>query len=526
LEALDKSLAGQAGNKMANLGEVKNHLGLSVPEGFVITAAAYERVMEFNRLPEEINRRIQSLDPADIAGLHEVSSEIQQLILRAAMPPEVEEAVLSAYRQLMQKTGPGTRVSLRSSALGEDAQGASFAGQYRSVLNVDAEYLILSYKEVLASKYSVPAMAYRLNKGFLDEDIIMCVGCMAMVRAAAGGVMYTADPGDPQKKRILINAVLGLGKAVVDGSLIPDLLVVDKEDPDRIVEKEVRRKTRKTAAHPEEGTYLEVLAESEQQVPAISDEQAQALARTALDLEMHFGCPQDIEWAVLADGSIQILQSRPLLIPREQAGLAERPVRPGPEQPPILEGGITASPGAACGPVFLVETTVDMLRFPPGAVLVARIPLPQWAALLSRAVAVVTEEGALTGHLAAVAREFKIPALMAAQGAGKILRQGELITVEADQRRIYAGRVEALLSQRAAKASPMKGSPVYRRLENILKLIAPLNLTDPESENFRPAGCRTLHDIIRFAHEMSLQELFEGNKGPDFSQAMAKKLDS
>ncbi len=140
-----------------------------------------------------------------------------------------------------------------------------------------------------------------------------------------------------------------------------------------------------------------------------------ALAEMALRLESHFGCPQDIEWAIQTDGSFQILQTRPLLILGKETPPAEAVSTPPIEQPVILEGGITASPGVACGPAFLIETTVDMLQFPPGAVLVARIPLPQWAALLSQAAAVVTDQGALTGHLAAVAREFKVPALMGTQ---------------------------------------------------------------------------------------------------------------
>ncbi len=101
---------------------------------------------------------------------------------------------------------------MRSSALGEDAREASFAGQYRSILNVSPEYLILSYKEIVASKYSVPAMTYRLNKGFLDEEIIMCVGCMAMIEAEAAGVMYSTDPGGIGRQEIVINAVFGSGK--------------------------------------------------------------------------------------------------------------------------------------------------------------------------------------------------------------------------------------------------------------------------------------------------------------------------
>ncbi len=524
LEVVVKGMADQTGNKMANLGEVRNQLGLPVPEGFVITASANDFFLGKNNLQDEINRRIQFLEPSDIAQLHETSSEIQKSIINAVLPHELEEAILSAYQDLIKKTGTGTRVSMRSSALGEDARESSFAGQYRSLLNVSQEYLILSYKEILASKYSVPAMAYRLNKGFLDEDIIMCVGCMAMIEAEAAGVMYSTDPGNREEKGIIINAVLGLGKSVVDGSLIPDLFVIDREDTKHLIKKEIQEKTKKFVCDPEEGVCLETLVESGEKHPAITDKQAEVLAEMALRLESHFECPQDIEWALQADGAFQILQSRPLMILGRESQQEESLSFSRVEQPVLLEGGITASPGVACGPAFLIETTVDMLQFPPGAVLVARNPLPQWAALLNQSSAVITDQGALTGHLAAVAREFKVPALMGTQTAFTTIHGGDLITVDATGHKIYAGKVESLLSKTPPKSSPMKGSPVYRSLEKILKLIAPLNLTDPEWGNFTPECCQTLHDIIRYAHEMSLRELFDVKKDISISEKFTKKL--
>jgi pyruvate,water dikinase len=527
LESLTRDTAGQAGNKMANLGEVKNLAGLPVPEGFVITASAFAYFLENTRLQDEINRRIQFLDSSNIAQLHETSAEIQKLIVKALLPVDLEDAILSAHHDLMKKTKAGTHVSMRSSALGEDAQDASFAGQYRSILNVSPEYLILSYKEILASKYSVPAIAYRLNKGFLDEDIIMCVGCMAMIEAEAAGVMYSNDPADIRVQEIVINAALGLGKAVVDGSLIPDLFLLDKKNPERLIKKEIQKKTKKIVCHPEEGVCLEIMVDTDSMKPAISDEQARQLAQMALHLEAHFGCPQDIEWAIGTDGLIRILQSRPLLVLGSE--IAEpTPITPhdqtGKKLAVILEGGITASPGVAFGPAYLVETTLDMLQFAPGSVLVAKNPLPQWAALLNNTVAVVTEQGALTGHLAAVAREFKIPALMGVQGAFQKIHSGDLITIDANHRTIYAGRADDLLARVATKSSLMKGSPVYQALENILKHVAPLNLTDPEASQFSPQECRTLHDIIRFAHEMSMRELFDKDKVTELPDKMAKKL--
>lgn len=524
LEAVDKEMADQAGSKMANLGEIKNRIGLSVPEGFVITSAAYERFLEHNRLQDEVNRRIQSLEPANIARLHETSADIQKLIINAPLPPELEEAIWQTYQDVMKKVGAGVNVSMRSSAIGEDTKEASFAGQYRSVLNVSPEYLILSYKEILASKYSVPAIAYRLNKGFRDEDIIMCVGCMAMVNAKSGGVMYSTDPANIRHECIIINAVWGLGKSVVDGSITPDLFVLSKEDPKTMLKKEISAKGQKFVCHAEEGICRMEVVEKEKDDPAITDEQAYLLAELALRLEKYFGCPQDIEWAIEPDGSIRILQSRPLMVLGQELAVPEEIAESKVDLPVILAGGVTACPGVATGPAFVVKTTVDMLQFPRGAVLVAMNPLPQWAAVLNSAAAVVTDRGGITGHLAAVAREFKVPALFGTSTATRDIHNGDIITVDADNRQIYAGRAESLLQKAAERTSLMKGSPVYITLKNVLKDIAPLNLTDPDASNFTPKGCQTIHDITRFAHEMSLRELFDYKKTVAFPENLAKRL--
>lgn len=523
LEAIDRDRIGQVGGKMANLGEIKNRLGLPVPDGFAVTTTAFQHFIDANQLQDEINRRFQLLEANDLARLHETSAEIQKLITGAPLPPDLEAGILEAYRKLSARAGRAINVSMRSSALGEDTREASFAGQYRSVLNVSAEYLLLSYKEVVASKYSVPAMTYRLNRGFHDEDILMSVGCMAMIPAWTSGVMYSADPGSANQEQVVINAVWGLGKSVVDGSSTPDLILLSKTNPPRILKKEIHPKAQKFVCQPEEGIELLPVAEEEKEAQAINDEQAGVLAELALRLERHFGVPQDIEWVFEKDGSVKIMQSRPLMIQGQAATAGESP----PEEidlPVLLSGGVSASPGVACGPAFLVETTVDLLQFPEGAVLVARNPLPQWASLLGRAAAVLTDQGAVTGHLAAVAREFQVPALMGALKATQIVSDGDLITVDADGLRVYAGRAEVLIRRAAEKVSPMKGSPVELTLRRLLKHIAPLMLTDPEAANFNTGGCQTIHDLIRFAHEMALRELFDDEQEVSFSEKLAKKL--
>jgi pyruvate,water dikinase len=525
LEAVNKDMADHVGGKMANLGEILNRVSLSVPEGFVITASAYDLFLKHSKLQEEINRRIQPLDLEDMEMLHKASADIQQFIIQSQLPDELEEAIFSAYKDLEEKTEKGVNVSLRSSAMGEDTEKASFAGQYRSELNVNQEFLAYTFKEILASKYTPQALTYRLNMGFRDEDIAMCVGCMAMVGAVSSGVMYSRDPSNIRNNVVIINAVWGLAKSVVDGTASPDLLVVSKGQPGEILKKEIHRKEQKFVCFAEEGVCRMELTGDERDDPSITDDQAVSLAGLACRLEDHYGCPQDIEWAVEKDGVIRILQSRPL----RQMDTETKGVEEGPgfkvQEPVVLQGGVTASSGVACGPAFLVDTTVDLLQFPAGAVLVAQHSLPQWATLLNRAAAVVTDRGGVTGHLATVSREFSVPALFDTLEATGKIQHGDIITVDADGRKVYEGRVECLLEEASVeRASLMKGSPVYHILEKALEYVVPLNLTDPDGDDFNPKGCRTYHDITRFCHEKSVKEMFSFGKDHRFSERASKQL--
>ena len=222
LTGVRREMADGVGSKMANLGEITGELpGIPVPPGFAITAAAYERFLSHNHLTDEINRRLQSMEGEEIADLHRKSSEIQMLIIGADLPPELAEAISRAYGDLARAAGGAVKVALRSSAIGEDAADTSFAGQYHSELNVSEANLQAVYKEVLASKYALTAVSYRLHKGLRDEDVAMCVGCMAMVDSVCGGVMYTRDPTDRRGDAIWLNAVHGLAKSVVDGTVTP-----------------------------------------------------------------------------------------------------------------------------------------------------------------------------------------------------------------------------------------------------------------------------------------------------------------
>ena len=517
-------MADQVGSKMATLGELGKQADVRIPAGFVITAAAYRCFVEHNDLQTEIDRRMQSADVDNIDGLYTLSAEIQQLIIRSEVPGDLCRQIQKAWQEMERREKMPITAALRSSALGEDAAGSSFAGQYRSELNVSAENLFAAYKEILASKYSLAAISYRLNRGFRDEDVAMCVGCMIMVDARMGGVVYSANPVDAHDRDIFVNAAWGLPKSVVDGSDKCDLFVVSRKSGLRITKEEVRRKSRKFVCYPKEGVCRTELVDETRDQPSLDHRQVLALSRTAMALETYYGCPQDIEWAIDEKGRVFILQCRPLRQSRAR--------ETGPGEPPsatdgrrvIAGGGVTASPGAACGTVFRIEKDADLLQFPSGAVLVARQALPRWASLLNRAAAVVTEQGGFAGHLANVAREFGVPAVFGVNRIMEQVQNGLQVTVDADACAVYAGRVDAVLTGGGPRPNPMAGSTVYQCLQAASRLIVPLNLLDPDAPGFAPANCNTFHDITRFIHEKAVLEMFNFGREHDFTERSSKQL--
>ncbi|MFA7348086.1 MAG: PEP/pyruvate-binding domain-containing protein [Desulfurivibrionaceae bacterium] len=501
---VDASTVDQVGEKMANLGEVRNRIGLRTPDGFVITATAARQFIEANDLQVEINRRLKGLDIDNLEELYTVSAGIQGLISNAPLPTELEEAILSHHQQLDTAPEVELLVALRSSALGEDSSNISFAGQYRTQLNVSREFVTQAYKEIVAGKYKSQAIVYRQQRGFRHQDVHMCVGCLRMVDAAISGVMYSRAPDDPRSPFVIIQAAPGLASAVVDGSAASEQLRVSRTAPHPIVHR----------------------ASATEQSQTLTERQGAELATVGVRLEEHFGTPQDIEWSIDRAGLLYILQSRPLghAVSEEVQKTTEHSATPNDLPAPLLAGGVCASQGVACGPVSTVRSSLDLLRFPKGAVLVIETPYPDWASLLNRAVAVVSETGQMAAHLATVAREFGIPAIFGIDQALATLENNSLVTVDATAGKVYVGRVEVLLTLAAPKPNLMAGSPVYKILTEALAHITPLNLTDPASPFFRPEGCQTLHDLTRFCHEKAVVEMFTFGERYGFDDKAAKQL--
>ena len=496
LADLPATATGDAGGKAANLARIAQETDLLVPPGFVVTAGGYDRFLKDNHLDQLVLDELAGLSPND-PQLAEVSERLVSLILGADVPEELTALLQAQYQAIAQRTRAGIRLAMRSSAVREDSE-ASFAGQYRSVLNVKDDGLAAAYKEVVASSFSPRAISYRQMVGIDPTETPMCVLGLAMVDVAASGVLYTTDPANGLANLMQISAVHGLGELLVSGNAAADTFVYDRESS-TIIHREIAVKRMRLDAV-EAGIAEHEVAPDEEEQAAITDEEAVRLAQAGAQLEALFSGPQDIEWAIDRERRLYILQCRPLQV----AIKATEPV-PEPDELPLLRDGLCASLGIAAGKVQVVDEQTALSAVPDHAIVVAKTAAPRYAEILGRISGLITEVGSTTCHLASVAREFGVPMAVNVAGAVDCLEPETEITLFVQERPAVFGGL--LIEHQPVKRRIMDSS-VHRMLRAVLDLLSPLHLTDPNDPSFRPENCASIHDIIRFAHEQAVREMF------------------
>jgi pyruvate,water dikinase len=490
------------GGKAAHLAVALQSLHLPVPPGFVITTRAYRLFLEHNHLEE----RIHALLEAWVAGEHDerhVSRQIQYGILAGVVPHEVAGEV----RRQAEKNSGGWAV--RSSAFGEDGE-LSFAGLHESLLQVPARGILKAYKQVLASLYSPEALVYRQKMGMLGEEAAMAVLCQVMVPADVSGVVHTMDVGGKERDCLVMFAAWGLGRTVVENKGPADRYVVERDYPHPVRGQEIARKEHLVRGIAGGGEEEVPVAAEDQDRATLPEEVLVTLGRGALTLERYFKRPQEIEWALDRDGNCWILQSRALQLPKRAAPPPQDICETCALYPILIQDtGVVAHAGVGAGVVAHISQDADLDSFPEEAVLVTKYTAPWLARIVPKAAAIVTERGSAAGHLATIAREFRVPTLVGVERATEILTPGMKITVDTKQRTIYEGRVKELLQYELLQSLAFEDAPEFRLLRRILARIAPLHLLDPQDQNFTPGGCQSVHDVIRFIHEKAVEELMD-----------------
>ncbi|MCP4421787.1 MAG: hypothetical protein GY805_34675 [Chloroflexi bacterium] len=308
----------RVGGKCASLGSMIK-ANAPVPAGFAVTTDAYRELLATNGIDQQICTLLEGIDPKDINAVMAVSQTIRTLIEETPLPLHIEQAIRTSFDELCHKCENPNRdlpVAIRSSATAEDLPGASFAGQqdtYLWIVGIDA---VLSHvRRCWASLYTTRAIVYRIEKGFPHEKVYMSVAVQKMVKAKAAGVMFTLNPINGDRSKVVIDASWGLGEAVVGGEVTPDNYLVDKIALE-IIRRTISPKKIEYRPNIQEKRVERVDVDLERQtVQCLSDKEILVLTKYAKIAEKHYGRPQDLEWAIDADMSppnnIVLLQSRP-----------------------------------------------------------------------------------------------------------------------------------------------------------------------------------------------------------------------
>ena len=443
------------GGKNASLGEMISRLGekgISVPSGFAITAEAYKYTVDSAGISQKIKDALTDLDTRDMKSLAKVGEKIRKTIKTAPFPPDLEEEIKAAYREMEKRYGSNVDVAVRSSATGEDSPTASFAGQQATYLNVRGEEdLLKKVMKCFASLFTNRAISYRVDRGFDHLTVYLSVGVQKMVRSdlACSGVTFSIDTESGFRDVVYINAAYGLGENVAQGIVGPDQFYVFKPTlmggfrP--IVERKLGTKEKRLVYKESgNGTEQRDVSLEEQREFVLTDDEVLSLARWACTIEEHYGMPMDIEWAKDGiTGELFIVQARPETVhsQRNSAVLKTYVLETSGK---LLLTGEAVGTKIGQGEVNVLEHSGEIDRFRSGQVLVTDMTDPDWEPIMKTAAAIVTNRGGRTCHAAIVSRELGVPCVISTVRGTEVLRNAKEVTIDCSQGqgRVYEGKLK------------------------------------------------------------------------------------
>jgi pyruvate,water dikinase len=547
------------GRKAATLARLRQ-MSLPVPDGFVCSTASSTHFLSATGLETTIRNSIRHPGSKQ-EDQERAAAQIREMVLSAPLPLKIRAALEDGYAQLNRRAGNNPDpdaplpISVRSSGVSEDGAEFSFAGQYTSILNVQGlEDLCSAYREVIASAFSIRAMSYRHNAGLSPLDFDLAVLCQLMVDADCAGVLFTHDPARPDSGRMMISAVPGLGTTAVDGSepadlyypprietvCIPDIGTTElppvnpREKSDHLahIMEGAKISIKKMREVPARGGGLrrEALREELADQPLLSLESLDELTRLGSMIESLERGPQDIEWAWSENQGVFILQARPLRLPGASEG---KRIRMPPVSAPLVSGSC-GSAGRAIGKACIIHSAAELRQWgsligrnilSDPSILVLPQSIVDAAYLLKSCSGAIIDVGNPTDHLSCVAREYGIPMITGAETALACLRNGQWIVLDADNGLVINAPesliASAVKAHRASSAknnetapqqatAPLSKGQVVTSLEKktFRELIVPLNLTDASGPSFSAGECSSVHDVIRYTHEMAILSMF------------------
>ncbi|MDE1844922.1 MAG: phosphoenolpyruvate synthase [Thaumarchaeota archaeon] len=437
LQEITKNDIPIAGGKGANMGEMVR-MGMPVPSGFIVTTAAFERLIQIHNVSDKIKMMLDVLNVEDTDMLMSTSKKIKELVISLDFPNEIKSEIIDSYKKLSHVDNKSATnlsesdaefVAVRSSATAEDLPGTSFAGQQASFLNIKYEAnLIEAVQKCWASLYEPRAIFYRTKNNFKNPSIAVVV--QRMVNSDKSGVMFTVDPISGENMMI-IESIWGLGEYLVLGEISPDHYVVDKTG--KILQKKIGQKPIALVRDHVTGKSIQIKIPDEKiGAQVLTDEEIFKLVKYGKQLEEYYGKPQDVEFAI-EQSDIKIVQTRPVTTKAKTSEGKMTGVQ-------ILQG-MGASPGIATGKVKIVKNINEIAKIEEGDILVTTMTSPDLVPKMSKSAAIITDLGGATSHAAIVSREMGLPAIVGTGNGTNILKDGQIVTVDAYAGIVYEGAV-------------------------------------------------------------------------------------
>ncbi len=483
----------EVGGKNASLGEMYQNLtseGVRVPNGFAITSSAYIHLLDTNDAWEELHRQLDTLDVNNVDALQSAGKNCREIVYNCEIPDDLKNDIVSAYEKLKEEYGDNLSVAVRSSATAEDSPEASFAGQNDTYLNItNADELLDAYKRCLASNFTDRSIHYKYDNGFDYLKVYLSVVVMKMVRSdkASSGVMFSLDTETGFKDVVFINAALGLGENVVQGTLNPDAFYVHKPTFNKgfrsVLKRSLGSKEKKMIFTDTinldniavEYTKNIPTTEQEQSHFCITDEDVMVLAEYAIKVENHysqkagFHKPMDMEWAKDGeDGQLYMVQARPETVESQKHGNILE-VYQMKETGKVLVSGQAIGTKIGQGKVHYIKSVEELDTFKAGEVLVADTTNPDWEPVMKIASAIITNKGGRTCHAAILSRELGIPAVVGCDNATEVLADADKVTVscaEGEEGHIYEGILDFEIQKTDLSNLPKTKTQIMMNLGN------------------------------------------------------------
>ena len=498
----------ELGNENIIMGEIQNILKLPVPDGFFITTSVFSDFMKYNGLVPHVREYFDRLEKGEEKPADKVFKDLRAMILNGEFPKPIVWDISAATENINRKAGHDlVSYAIRGCASIKE-KGSAFKPQCKTFLNVPQRETLNVYKEILADLLCSPEL-----KHYPEKDFAVSASFFSMIDSGISGFIRTLDPEYPEKETITVGATFGLGGGLKDAIGNLDHYIVSRDPPHHVLSMEVTRKDRMLTLRREGGTIWMNIPHYTCRAPSLKPSRIKYLAETAIMIERYFKRPLEIMWCFDRKENLFILRTNLLSIRNSNSNVI-LPVEAAIRNAKVLFSGkgTVVQGGIATGKVYVVRNDEDLERFPTGSILVSSQTSPRFSRVIRKAKGILTGIGSPTGHLAAMAREFRVPTILNCGTAAKELKTGDEIAIDAACNVVYCGAVMELQRYGLMQEDLFEESEEYLLLRRLLKHISALNLIDPYSRNFTPAGCRTYHDIMRYIHEKAVQKVIDLSK--------------